>query len=143
MVLSAGVVSEPGEKSDDDNKTEEPSQGSTFNAEDHKDWGSYYDPKNEFCGKYDCYKILGFDYESFGKEHPSKKEITQRYRTLSRLWHPDKNKKRADAKERFVVRFPGAVLIVVKFVAFRVMISVNVVSHRYAENCSSLRSSHR
>jgi len=102
MVLSTVVVSELGEKSDDDNKTEEPSQGNAFNAEDHKDWGSYYDPKNEFCGKYDCYKILGFDYESFGKEHPSKKEITQRYRTLSRLWHPDKNKKRADAKERFV-----------------------------------------
>jgi hypothetical protein len=24
----------------------------TFNAKDHTDWGSYYDPKNIFCGKY-------------------------------------------------------------------------------------------
>lgn len=101
-MVSTVVAAESTETPDGDNKTDETGKGSTFNAEDHKDWGSYYDPKNEFCGKFDCYKILGFDYESFGKEHPSKKEITQRYRTLSRLWHPDKNKKRADAKERFV-----------------------------------------
>eukprot|EP00547_Thalassionema_nitzschioides_P007950 CAMPEP_0194201800 /NCGR_PEP_ID=MMETSP0156-20130528/1975_1 /TAXON_ID=33649 /ORGANISM="Thalassionema nitzschioides, Strain L26-B" /LENGTH=392 /DNA_ID=CAMNT_0038927093 /DNA_START=35 /DNA_END=1213 /DNA_ORIENTATION=- len=101
-VVTTVIATEAEETSGDDNKTDETSQGSTFNAEDHKDWGSYYDPKNEFCGKFDCYKILGFDYESFGKEHATKKEITQRYRTLSRVWHPDKNKKRADAKERFV-----------------------------------------
>jgi DnaJ homolog subfamily C member 25 len=64
----------------------------------NEDWGSYYDPKNIFCGKYDCYKILGFDYESFGKQAPTQKEITQRYRSLSREWHPDKSKHR-DAKE--------------------------------------------
>ena len=74
-----------------------------FDAADHTDWGSYYDPKGEFCGKYDCYKILGFDFEEFGKQHPDRKEITQRYRSLSRAWHPDKSKHR-DAKERFVVR---------------------------------------
>mmetsp|Transcript_5179 Transcript_5179/g.6027 ORF Transcript_5179/g.6027 Transcript_5179/m.6027 type:complete len:384 (-) Transcript_5179:100-1251(-) len=78
-----------------DNYTDE------FDAEGHINWGTYYDPKNEFCGKFDCYKILGFDYESFGKEHPDKSVITKRYRKLSRLWHPDKNKRR-DAKERFV-----------------------------------------
>lgn len=70
-----------------------------FNAKDHTDWGSYYDPKNVFCGKYDCYAILGFDYENYG--HPDRREITQRYRSLSREWHPDKSK-RKDAKERFV-----------------------------------------
>jgi hypothetical protein len=43
-------------------------------------WGSYYDPQQEFCGKYDCYRIFGYDYESFGREHPSTKEITKRYR---------------------------------------------------------------
>jgi len=62
---------------------------------------SYYDPQNVFCGKYDCYKILGFDYESFGKVKPSTKEITKRYRQLSREWHPDKSKHR-NAKARFV-----------------------------------------
>lgn len=67
----------------------------------NEDWGSYYDPQNVFCGKYDCYKILGFDYESFGKVKPSKKEITQRYRKLSKEWHPDKSKHR-HAKARFV-----------------------------------------
>lgn len=66
-----------------------------------EDWGSYYDPQNVFCGKYDCYKILGFDYESFGKQHPDKKTITKRYRALSREWHPDKSKHR-NAKNRFV-----------------------------------------
>jgi hypothetical protein len=75
-----------------------------FDPTEHTDWGSYYDPKNEFCGRFDCYKILGFDYESFGKEHPDKKIITQRYRSLSREWHPDKSKHK-NAKNRFVVRF--------------------------------------
>ena len=67
----------------------------------NEDWGSYYDPQNIFCGKYDCYKILGFDYESFGKEKPDRKMITKRYRALSREWHPDKSK-RKNAKNRFV-----------------------------------------
>lgn len=91
------------------------------------DWGTYHDPQGEcrinmprtcaiitycwpkhiltfdlsgvFCGKYDCYKILGFDYETFGS--PDHKIITQHYRTLSRHWHPDKSK-HPEAKERFV-----------------------------------------
>jgi curved DNA-binding protein CbpA len=84
----------------DAKKKEPPTQSfSTFNAKEHTDWGGYYDPQNVFCGKYDCYAILGFDYENYGQ--PDRKEITQRYRSLSREWHPDKNKKK-DAKERFV-----------------------------------------
>ena len=67
----------------------------------NEDWGSYYDPQNVFCGKYDCYKILGFDYESFGSVKPDTKMITKRYRKLSREWHPDKSKHK-NAKERFV-----------------------------------------
>jgi len=71
-----------------------------FNAKEHTDWGSYYDPQNVFCGQYDCYAILGFDFENFGS--PERKQITQRYRALSREWHPDKNKGNKDAKDRFV-----------------------------------------
>lgn len=71
-----------------------------FNAKEHMDWGSYYDPQNVFCGQYDCYAILGFDFENFGG--PERKQITQRYRALSRLWHPDKNKGNKEAKDRFV-----------------------------------------
>eukprot|EP00956_Cyclotella_meneghiniana_P015912 scaffold24738_cov74-Cyclotella_meneghiniana.AAC.12 len=65
------------------------------------DWGSFYDPKNVFCGKYDCYKILGFDYFNWGDAPPSHKEITKSYRSLSRQWHPDKNKAKG-AREKFV-----------------------------------------
>jgi len=72
----------------------------TFDAASHSDWGTYYDPKNVFCGQYDCYGILGFDYESFAKEKPTQKMITKRYRSLSRHWHPDKSK-HPEAKERF------------------------------------------
>jgi hypothetical protein len=79
-------------------KPQEPS----FNAQDHTDWGTYHDTQNIFCGKFDCYRILGFDYESFGKDIPDTKVITKRYRSLSREWHPDKSKHK-DAKERFVV----------------------------------------
>ena len=79
---------------------EEEEKKDTFNAKDHTDWGSYYDPQNIFCGNYDCYSILGFKYEEF---IPNTKEITKRYRALSREWHPDKSKHK-DAKERFVVR---------------------------------------
>ena len=67
----------------------------------NEDWGTYYDPKAIFCGNFDCYKILGFDYESFGTVKPTTKEITKRYRRLSRFWHPDKSKHK-DAKNRFV-----------------------------------------
>jgi DnaJ-class molecular chaperone len=56
-----------------------------------------------FCGKYDCYKILGFDHETWGKSPPDKKDITQSYRTMSKRWHPDKTKD-AGAEERFMVR---------------------------------------
>lgn len=73
-----------------------------FDAEGHTDWGSYYDPQNIFCGKYDCYKILGFDYGEWATDRrPTTKQITKRYRALSRAWHPDKSKHK-DAKERFV-----------------------------------------
>ncbi|KAL3792105.1 hypothetical protein HJC23_013379 [Cyclotella cryptica] len=65
------------------------------------DWGSFYDPKNVFCGQYDCYKILGFDYFSWGDDPPSLKDITKSYRSLSRQWHPDKNKGKG-AREKFV-----------------------------------------
>ncbi|KAL7502009.1 hypothetical protein ACHAWX_000429 [Stephanocyclus meneghinianus] len=65
------------------------------------DWGSFYDPKNVFCGQYDCYKILGFDYFSWGDDPPSLKDITKSYRSLSRQWHPDKNKAKG-AREKFV-----------------------------------------
>eukprot|EP00532_Pseudo-nitzschia_australis_P004840 CAMPEP_0168187164 /NCGR_PEP_ID=MMETSP0139_2-20121125/14873_1 /TAXON_ID=44445 /ORGANISM="Pseudo-nitzschia australis, Strain 10249 10 AB" /LENGTH=406 /DNA_ID=CAMNT_0008109327 /DNA_START=94 /DNA_END=1314 /DNA_ORIENTATION=+ len=71
-----------------------------FDVKSHFDWGTYYDPKNVFCGKYDCYGILGFDYESFAQEKPTQKMITKRYRALSRHWHPDKSK-HPEAKERF------------------------------------------
>lgn len=67
-----------------------------------KDWGSFYDPNNIFCGKFDCYKILCFDYETWGSDPPTLKAITQSYRNLSRKWHPDKNKAKG-AREKFVV----------------------------------------
>ena len=71
-------------------------------SEDEWDWGSFYDPNNVFCGKFDCYKILGFDHETWGLEPPSLKDITKSYRSLSRKWHPDKNKVKG-AREKFVV----------------------------------------
>jgi DnaJ family protein C protein 25 len=81
-------------------------------ASDNKDdWGSFYDPNNVFCGKFDCYKILGFDHETWGSDPPSLKAITKSYRNLSRKWHPDKNKAKG-ARERFVVStIPRAFLI--------------------------------
>lgn len=66
-----------------------------------KNWGTYYDPKGVFCGDYDCFKILGFCYEDWGKTPPTTKEITQSYRRMGRVWHPDKNTM-TGAKERFV-----------------------------------------
>lgn len=109
LVATASVTAEEGGADASTSASSEAPQAKpeveadTFNAKDHTDWGSYYDPKNIFCGKYDCYKILGFDYENYGNEKPSTKVITKRYRSLSREWHPDKSKHK-DAKERFVVR---------------------------------------
>lgn len=64
-------------------------------------WGSFYDPKSEFCGDHDCYKILGFNYEDYidSPNGPPTKEITKNYRALSRKWHPDKT---SGADEIFV-----------------------------------------
>ncbi|GFH58049.1 hypothetical protein CTEN210_14525 [Chaetoceros tenuissimus] len=72
------------------------SKSANYSSDTPEDnWGSYYDPSNVFCGKHDCYKILGFDYEY----PPDKKELTQSYRELSKKWHPDKNKdKKANAR---------------------------------------------
>lgn len=64
------------------------------------DWGTFYDPKEIFCGKYDCYKILGFDYTTFHTTTPDLKNITKSYRNLSLKFHPDKNKQKG-AQERF------------------------------------------
>ena len=83
-------------------KKEEKRQPPTSGT-DEDDWGSFYDPNNVFCGKFDCYKILGFDYETWGADPPSLKDITKSYRSLSRQWHPDKNKAKG-AREKFVVR---------------------------------------
>ena len=89
------------------NETSEPPRANSEDASQDKfdvhneEWGTYYDPKGIFCGNFDCYKILGFDYESFGTVKPTTKEITKRYRRLSRFWHPDKSKHK-DAKNRFV-----------------------------------------
>ena len=74
----------------------------TTSSGDEDDWGSFYDPNKVFCGKFDCYKILGFDYETWGAHPPTLKEITKSYRALSRKWHPDKNKAKG-AREKFVV----------------------------------------
>jgi DnaJ family protein C protein 25 len=77
------------------------SNASSSSSSSSDDWGSFYDPNNIFCGKYDCYKILGFDYETWGSAPPTLKEITKSYRGLSRQWHPDKNKAKG-AREKFV-----------------------------------------
>lgn len=81
-------------------KNDEPKKDETSDFPEEQ-WGTYYDPQNIFCGKYDCYKILGFDYEQWGRSPPGKKELTQSYRTISKKWHPDKNKDKG-AKHRFV-----------------------------------------
>jgi len=84
---------------------EKPTRKSWFggsSSDDEFDWGSFYDPQKLFCGQYDCYKILGFDYFTFIKTPPTRKEITQSYRSLSRKFHPDKSKVKG-AKERFVM----------------------------------------
>ena len=98
-------VSEGATEAQNEESKEAPKQP-TGTVEDDFDpysteWGSYYDPKNIFCGNYDCYRILGFDYDSFGKSPPDTKVITKRYRRLGRIWHPDKSTMK-NAKERFV-----------------------------------------
>lgn len=65
--------------------------------ETQPDWGTFYDPRDVFCGEYDCYKILELDYD----DSPDVKQITKKFRSLSRKWHPDKNRSKG-AKERFV-----------------------------------------
>ena len=113
----------------------------SFNAEEHTDWGHYYDPKNIFCGKYDCYRILGFDFEHFGA--PEAKEITKRYRQLSRAWHPDKSKHK-DAKERFVVSCRLAYVATLPPVVDRPPMSHFTFCYSFVllstENCSCVRS---
>merc|ERR1711862_791316 len=66
--------------------------------------GVHFMIQRVFCGQYDCYKILGFDYLKLMDVKISDdvlKRVTKRYRKLSRKWHPDKNKSKG-AKERFV-----------------------------------------
>jgi len=98
MPGSSYSSSEKIETPEEENKPEE----QPINPEGDDDWGSFYDPNNVFCGKYDCYKILGFDFETWGSNPPSLKDITKSYRALSRKWHPDKNKAKG-AREKFVV----------------------------------------
>lgn len=102
FLLQYATAEQPEEAAPETKATETQPEEDAFDPKEHTDWGTYHDPQNVFCGKFDCYKILGFDYESFGSTPPSRKEITQRYRTLSRVWHPDKNKKNKDAKQKFV-----------------------------------------
>jgi hypothetical protein len=42
----------------------------TFNAKEHTDWGSYYDPKNIFCGRY-------VDYLRFGRSQSGEDSLVQ------------------------------------------------------------------
>jgi len=98
---SEATVDANGGASDDIKEKEQKKKKEGPKVFPEKQWGTYYDPSNIFCGQYDCYKILGFDYESWGKNPPNKKEITQSYRQTSRTWHPDKNSDKG-AKERFV-----------------------------------------
>eukprot|EP00577_Skeletonema_sp_RCC1716_P011592 CAMPEP_0113397210 /NCGR_PEP_ID=MMETSP0013_2-20120614/14242_1 /TAXON_ID=2843 ORGANISM="Skeletonema costatum, Strain 1716" /NCGR_SAMPLE_ID=MMETSP0013_2 /ASSEMBLY_ACC=CAM_ASM_000158 /LENGTH=433 /DNA_ID=CAMNT_0000281745 /DNA_START=31 /DNA_END=1332 /DNA_ORIENTATION=- /assembly_acc=CAM_ASM_000158 len=102
----SGSSSSESKGSEEAPKKEEPQspkvkQNNASSSSSSDDWGSFYDPNNIFCGKYDCYKILGFDYETWGSAPPTLKEITKSYRGLSRLWHPDKNKAKG-AREKFV-----------------------------------------
>lgn len=88
------------EQNETTTQNDKPKEEEKAEFPEHK-WGTYYDPQNIFCGKHDCYKILGFDYEEWGRAAPSKKELTQSYRTMSKIWHPDKNKDKG-AKKRFM-----------------------------------------
>ena len=106
----------------------------TFDVKSHFEWGTYYDPKSVFCGKYDCYGILGFDYESFASEKPTHKMITKRYRALSRHWHPDKSK-HPDAKERFQVRYVTTLLCYYYYCYYYCYYYMLYVTLRYVTLC--------
>jgi DnaJ domain len=106
VVVVTGKESESTASSSEIPKAEEPAkpvepaeEEPAFLAAEKQTWGTYYDPKGQFCGQYDCYSIFGFDYE---QGSPDEKEIIKRYRRLGRKWHPDKSK-HPQAKERFVV----------------------------------------
>ena len=47
-----------------------PKKTEPISPDGEDDWGNFYDPNNVFCGKFDCYKILGFDYETWGSSPP-------------------------------------------------------------------------
>lgn len=97
--------SSSGEDGGSSSATASSQRTSSSNENDEEaDWGSFYDPNNVFCGQHDCYKILGFDFLNWGSDPPSLKDITKSYRSLSRRWHPDKNKAKG-AREKFVVSF--------------------------------------
>lgn len=96
---AAGSEEVPKEEVPQSPKVTQSNDSSSSSSSD--DWGTFYDPNNIFCGKYDCYKILGFDYETWGSAPPTLKDITKSYRALSRQWHPDKNKAKG-AREKFV-----------------------------------------
>eukprot|EP00574_Skeletonema_japonicum_P008868 CAMPEP_0201735372 /NCGR_PEP_ID=MMETSP0593-20130828/36898_1 /ASSEMBLY_ACC=CAM_ASM_000672 /TAXON_ID=267983 /ORGANISM="Skeletonema japonicum, Strain CCMP2506" /LENGTH=431 /DNA_ID=CAMNT_0048228913 /DNA_START=39 /DNA_END=1334 /DNA_ORIENTATION=- len=100
---SGGSSSGADEAKKNEDKPQSPKvkQDNASSTSSEDDWGSFYDPNDIFCGKYDCYKILGFDYETWGSAPPTLKEITKSYRGLSRQWHPDKNKAKG-AREKFV-----------------------------------------
>lgn len=94
--------SSSGEDGGSSSATASSQRTSSSNENDEEaDWGSFYDPNNVFCGQHDCYKILGFDFLNWGSDPPSLKDITKSYRSLSRRWHPDKNKAKG-AREKFV-----------------------------------------
>ncbi len=53
------------------------------------DWGTNYDPKDQFCGPYDCYAILGLDYDK-DRYTLTNDDVKKAYRSISRKYHPDK-----------------------------------------------------
>jgi len=96
-----GDSSSAGTNDDAPKKPPKRAQGTGDDENPEENWGTFYDPQSVFCGDYDCYKILGFDHETWGDNPPDAKLITRSYRQLSRRWHPDKNRGKK-AKERFV-----------------------------------------
>lgn len=101
LVTRASEEATPDDQEKTEPKKPEQQQGYDY---DNLEWGTFYDPKEIFCGDFDCYKILGLDYYDYvGKNftEDNLKHLTKKYRTLSRRWHPDKNK-RKDAEDRFV-----------------------------------------
>ncbi|GMI09155.1 hypothetical protein TrVE_jg12639 [Triparma verrucosa] len=76
---------------DEDSETPGAGEKKENNVLEELDWGQNYDPNDQFCGKYDCYAVLGLDYEtSKGEGTLTKSEISQVYRAMSRKYHPDK-----------------------------------------------------